>query len=39
MASNQLSRELKRRFDLAVELHSFVGWIRRLVGILQEGKA
>jgi glycosyltransferase involved in cell wall biosynthesis len=34
----ELSKELKRRLELAIRNHSFDGWINRLVGVLDEGE-
>jgi glycosyltransferase involved in cell wall biosynthesis len=34
----ELSKEIKRRLELAIRNHSFDGWINRLVGVLDEGE-
>jgi hypothetical protein len=38
MKNSELQEEIARRLNLAIESHSFEGWIDRLVRVLRGGK-
>ena len=37
LSASSLSAELQRRLNIGIKLHSFDGWVVRLVSVLQEG--